>query len=378
MKMLIAGVDGYMGAAAMHYFALKDYHIVGVDNFWKRNILDSKNIHVVNYLSAHDRAEFLRQNYNKEVEILEGDFTCQDFTKKLISEFCPDVVIHFAEVASAPFSMESSRAAEFTISNNVLSTLSICEAVKGSNAHLIKVGTMGEYGTPNIDIEEGWLEVEHKGREEKFLYPRQASSLYHTSKIMDTDLIWFLVRNNGLRVTDLMQGPVFGSPISKDNWEDSLQSHLCYDDIFGTVFNRFFVQAISNIPLTIYGEGSQTRGYLSLNDAIRCIDLCIDNPPEKGEFKIRNQFTQVLTVSEIANLVSQSAKTLGFEGEVRHIINPRKEKEGHYYNPIAESYAKLGFVPSILDESYLIDQLTWLDNHRASFVLDQVMPSVTW
>ena len=378
MRLLIAGVDGYMGTAAMQYFALQGYSVIGVDNYWKRGTFEAQETHAVNYFSASQHAEFLKSSYGKVVQIIEGDVTDQLFTKQLVTEFSPDIVIHFAEVASAPFSMESPESSAFTIKNNVLGTLSICEALKGTGSHLIKVGTMGEYGTPNIDIEEGWLDVTHNGRTEKFLYPRQASSLYHTSKIMDTDLVWFFVRNNGLKVTDLMQGPVFGSPIFKDSWSDQHHSHLCYDAVFGTVFNRFFVQAISDIPLTIYGEGSQTRGYLSLSDAMRCIELCIGNPPNEGELKIRNQFTQILTVSEIADIVSKSALKLGFSGAIQKISNPRKEKENHYYNPKAESYNSLGFQPSILDESFLTAQLKWLSCFKDEFVLSQVMPSVSW
>ena len=168
----------------------------------------------------------------------------------------------------------------------------------------------GEADSPDIDIEEGWLDISHKGRKDRFLFPRAAGSLYHTTKVLDTDLLWFYVRLYRLRVTDLMQGPVYGISTSEADHDRRLMPNFHYDDIFGTVVNRFLVQGVAGIPLTVYGGGGQTRGYLNLNDTLQCIELAADNPPQPGELRIMNQFTETFSVNELAERVVEAGLEL--------------------------------------------------------------------
>ena len=209
--------------------------------------------------SSH--AQLWREKSGREIAVRIGDLADWTFIAQVFEEFRPEALVHYAEQPAAPYSMLNRRAASLTLQNNLGVTLNVIYAVRefAPDCHIVKLGTMGEYGTPNIDIEEGWIEIEHKGRKGRFLFPRQAGSLYHTTKIMDTDLLWFYVRVWNLRVTDLMQGPVYGLETYETGGEESLYPFLNYDEIFGTVINRFIVQAIHGFPLTVYGAGGQTR-----------------------------------------------------------------------------------------------------------------------
>ncbi|MCU4138615.1 MAG: Nucleoside-diphosphate-sugar epimerase [Thermodesulfobacteria bacterium] len=256
--------------------------------------------------------------------------------------------------------------AAFTITNNLLSTLNVVYAVKEVNpsCHIIKLGTMGEYGTPNIDIPEGWIEIEYNGRKDKFLFPRQASSLYHTTKIQDTDLLWFYVRTWGIRVTDLMQGPVYGISTNETNLDEKLMPNFNYDEIFGTVLNRFIVQAIVGHPLTVYGKGGQTRGYINLKDTLQCVYLAAMNPPKQGELRIFNQITETFTVNQLAKKVKQVGEKLGYKVEIQHLPNPRKEAEEHYYNPKYTGLLELGLKPHYLTDEVLEEMFKIVEKYK--------------
>ena len=245
-------------------------------------------------------------------------------------------------------------------------------------AHLIKLGTMGEYGTPNIDIEEGWLEVEHKGRQHRFLYPRQAGSLYHTTKIMDTDLLWFYVRTWGLRVTDLMQGPVYGLFTDETEQDERLLPFFNYDEIFGTVLNRFVVQAIAGYPLTVYGKGNQTRGYLNIKDTLNCIRLSVENPADKSDLRIFNQFTETFSVNELADKVRQAGTQLGLNVSIQHVENPRLEVEEHYYNPKHTGLMELGLRPHLLNRETLTQMMVFIEKHKDRIKKNQIYLKVKW
>jgi len=234
--------------------------------------------------------------------------------------------------------------------------------------------TMGEYGTPNIDIEEGWIDIEHKGRRDRFLFPRQAGSLYHTTKVLDTDLLWFYVRAYGLSVTDLMQGPVYGLSTAESDLHPQLMPNFHYDDVFGTVINRFLVQAVAGVPLTVYGRGGQVRGYLNLRDTLQCVALAAANPPGKGELRILNQFTETFSVNELAERVRRAAAGIDMAVEIQHIENPRKEKEEHYYNPSHRGLQDLGLHPRLLTEQVLAEMLDHVRAHRDRIVLDRILP----
>jgi len=237
---------------------------------------------------------------------------------------------------------------------------------------------MGEYGTPNIDIEEGWLDVEHNGRKQKFLYPRQAGTLYHTTKVLDTDLLWFYVRTYGLRVTDLMQGPVYGLSTAETELDDRLFPNFHYDDIFGTAVNRFLVQAVAGVPLTVYGKGGQTRGYLNLKDTLQCVDLALNNPVDKGDMRILNQFTEQFSVNELAERVQRAGNGLGLNVEVKSIENPRKEAEEHYYNAKHSGLTELGLKPNFMTDDVLTEMLEQVIRYKDNIDASKIMPRVSW
>jgi UDP-sulfoquinovose synthase len=270
--------------------------------------------------------------------------------------------------------------AELTLRNNLGATLNcIWAALQHAPAcHIIKLGTMGEYGTPNIDIEEGWIEIDHKGRRDRFLFPRAAGSLYHTTKILDTDLLWFYVRLYGLGVTDLMQGPVYGISTAESDLDERLLPNFHYDDIFGTVLNRFLVQAVAGVPLTVYGKGGQTRGYLNLRDTLQCIELAANSPAGKGELRILNQFTETFTVNELAEKVKRTGDAMGLSVSIDRIANPRAEKEEHYYNPIHTGLRDLGLKPLLLTDDTVQSMMEIVLRFRNGIEQNRIMPRVRW
>jgi UDP-sulfoquinovose synthase len=292
----------------------------------------------------------------------------------------PETVVHYAEQPSAPYSLMNYKTANFTLSNNLLVTNNLMFAIRdyGRDIHVIKLGTMGEYGTPNIDIEEGWLEVEHKGRKDKFLYPRQASSLYHTTKIMDTDLFWFGVRMWGLRVTDLMQGPVYGVETEESKIDDRLKSIFNYDELFGTIVNRFITQAVIGYPLTVYGKGGQTRGYLNIRDTLQCVYLSFEKPAEQGELRIFNQIMETFSVNELADLTSKAGQQIGLNVEVQNLENPRVEKEEHYYNPTYQGLIGLGVAPNYLTLDSMVRMMELVATYKKEIRSDVIFSGVKW
>jgi UDP-sulfoquinovose synthase len=237
---------------------------------------------------------------------------------------------------------------------------------------------MGEYGTPNIDIEEGWIEVEHKGRKQKFLYPRQASSLYHTTKIMDTDLLWFYVRMWDIRVTDLMQGPVYGLVTDENEKYPELYPFFNYDELFGTVVNRFIVQAIAGYPLTVYGKGGQTRGYLDIRDTLQCVRLSLENPPDSGELRIFNQFVETFSVKELSEKVQRVGNEFDLNVQIKSIENPRKELEKHYYNPAHTGLLNLGLQPHPLTDDILSNMIECVLQYKNNIKQETIFKGIKW
>ncbi|WP_018718423.1 NAD-dependent epimerase/dehydratase family protein [Arhodomonas aquaeolei] len=381
MRVLILGGDGYLGWPTAMDFAAAGHEVTVADNYLRRHIAEATDSEALMPApSLSERARIFAAASGYEIAVRIGDLSDPDFMFELVQQAEPDTVIHYAEQPSAPYSMRGFREARETFQNNLDVTFNCIWAVKDivPDAHIVKLGTMGEYGTPNIDIEEGWLEVEHKGRKDTFLFPRAAGSLYHTTKVLDTDLLWFYVRTYGLRVTDLMQGPVYG--ISTD--EADLDARLCpnfhYDDIFGTVVNRFLVQAVAGIPLTVYGGGGQTRGYLNLRDTLQCVRLAAESPAEKGELRIFNQLTETFTVNELAERVQSAGAAMGLDVPVKSVPNPRKEKEEHYYNPVHTGLLELGLKPHYMTEEVLCSMLERILGNRDRIVNERIMPRVRW
>jgi UDP-sulfoquinovose synthase len=352
-----------------------------VDNYLRRKIAtETSSEALMQNPQLPERTAIFQQVTGREIRFAEGDCCDFDFLADVVKICAPDTIVHYAEQPSAPYSMMGYQEARNTLSNNLLATFNVVWAVMqhAPGCHIIKLGTMGEYGTPNIDIEEGWIEIAHKGRREKFLYPRQAGSLYHTTKVLDTDLLWFYVRFYGLRVTDLMQGPVYGISTKEADLDPRLMPNFHYDDIFGTVVNRFLVQAAAGVPLTVYGKGGQTRGYINICDTLQCIALAASRPPAKGELRIFNQFTETFSVNELADMVRQVGTQMGLKIEVRNIENPRKEMEEHYYNPAHHGLAELGLEPHFMTDEVVAGMLDQVLRHRNRIVIDRILPRVRW
>ncbi len=375
------GADGYLGWATCMHFSGKGHEVAGIDNYFRRNSgleLDCESLIPVPNLVQ--RARIWKELAGGKLRVSIGDVTDYNFLLEAFREFRPDSVIHYAEQPSAPYSMINRDKAAFTTRNNLISTINIAYAVKEVNpdCHIIKLGTMGEYGTPNIDIEEGWIDIEHKGRKDRFLFPRQASSVYHTSKVQDTDLLWFYVRTWGLRVTDLMQGPVYGVSTDESDLDHRLMPIFNYDEIFGTVLNRFIVQAVAGQPLTVYGKGGQVRGYLNIKDTMQCVYLAALNPADRGELRVFNQVTETFSVNELAGHVRRAGKGLDYDVKVKAVENPRVEKEEHYYNPKYTGLLELGLKPHYLTDDVLCGMFRAVEKYKDRINRDAIFRGVKW
>lgn len=381
MKIMVLGADGYLGWPTCMYLSKRGHDVVGVDNYFRRNAaieLDCEPL--VPTPNLIQRSKTWESVSGRKVNIRIGDITDYDFILPVFEDFRPDAVIHYAEQPSAPFSMMGQGKAAFTVKNNLISTLNVVYAVKETNSdcHIVKLGTMGEYGTPNIDIEEGWLDMEHKGRKDRFLFPRQASSLYHTTKIQDTDMLWLYVRTWGIRVTDLMQGPVYGIHTEESALDERLMPNFHYDEIFGTVLNRFIVQAVAGYPLTVYGRGGQTRGYLNIMDTMQCVELSLKNPAQPGELRIFNQVTETFTVNQLAEMVKNAGDRVGYNVKINHIPNPRIEKEEHYYNPKYTGLIDLGLKPHYLTDSVIEEFFDVTGHYKDNINRDAIFRGIGW
>jgi UDP-sulfoquinovose synthase len=381
MRVLILGGDGYLGWPTAMHFAARGHEVWTVDNYLRRRIaLETDSEALIRTPNLLERARRFEAVTGRHVEARIGDCCDYDFLLSVFRASRPDVVVHYAEQPSGPYSMADYRAARLTLDNNLGATLNVIWAVMEAapECHIVKLGTMGEYGTPNIDIEEGWITIEHKGRSDKFLFPRQTGSLYHTTKIQDTDLLWFYVRTFGLRVSDLMQGPVYGLRTPEADLDPALVPNFHYDDIFGTVVNRFVAQAAAGLPLTVYGKGGQTRGYLNLNDTLQCVDLAAAKPAGPGELRVLNQFTEVFSVNQLAERVQRVGQSLGLQVAVQSIDNPRKEAEEHYYNPAHSGLLELGLTPHFLTDEVMAGMLEAVLPYKDDIDPAKVLPRVRW
>lgn len=381
MKVLILGGDGYLGWPTAMNLSANGHEVAVVDNYLRRELMMKEDVEPLYPVdNLHDRVRNWHKVSGKKIELYIGDLNQWDFIAEVFKTFQPEAIVHYAEQPSAPYSMRNREAATMTLQNNIGVTANVIFAVREftPDAHIVKLGTMGEYGTPNIDIEEGWLHVDHNDRSQKFLYPRQAGSLYHTTKIMDTDLLWYYIRMWDLRVTDLMQGPVYGIFTDESEGHDNLLTFLSYDEIFGTVLNRFIVQAVAGIPLTVYGKGGQTRGYLNIKDTLNCIRLSVENPAEKGELRIFNQFTETFSVNDLAEKVTSAGKTIGLDVKTQTIENPRKELEEHYYNPKNTGLIELGLKPHFLTDKTLVAMMKKVSEYKGNIMEHKIFRGTKW
>ena len=381
MRILIAGGDGFCGWPTALYLSTRGHQVSLLDNLarreWDRE-LGTASLTPIAPLSV--RVERWLDGTGQELPVHIGDMQDYDFLRTVIEQECPDAIVHYAEQRSAPYSMIDRRHAVFTQVNNVVGTLNLLYAMKEAapDAHLIKLGTMGEYGTPNIDIEEGYIRIQHKGREDVLPYPKQPFSFYHLSKVHDSHNIMFACKSWGLRATDLNQGVVYGVFTDETRSDPPLVNRYDYDHVFGTVLNRFCAQAAVGHPLTVYGEGGQTRGFLDIRDTIRCIELAAENPAARGEFRVFNQFTEQFSVLQLAERVARVAAGAGLTAEVRHIPDPRVEKERHYYNAVHTRLIDLGLRPHLLADDLIRELLEAALRHRDRIRPETFMPTVSW
>jgi len=381
MRILILGGDGYLGWPTAMHLTAHGHEVAVADNYLRRRLCREQKVNFLYEVPNLDERAALWQSVSgHRIAVHIGDLNEWDFVAGVFKKNNPQVVVHYAEQPAAPYSMLNRKAATLTLHNNLSVTANVIFAVREfcPDAHIVKLGTMGEYGTPNIDIEEGWLEVEHKGRQHKFLYPRQAGSLYHTTKIMDTDLLWFYVRTWGLRVTDLMQGPVYGLFTDETKNDERLLPFFNYDEIFGTVLNRFVVQAVAGHPLSVYGKGGQTRGYLNIKDTLNCVRLSVENSAEQSELRIFNQFTEAFSVNDLAEKVREAGNKLELNVKIEHVENPRIESEAHYYNPTHTGLLDLGLKPHYLTEEVLLEMMEFVIQYKRLINRDQIYRNVKW
>lgn len=359
MKIAVLGGDGYCGWATALHLAAGGHSVAIIDNYVRRQWdfeLGVQTLTPIRPLS--ERLQAWHQLTGKTIELFVGDVMDYEFLHGTIEAFEPDTIVHFAEQRSAPYSMIDRQHCVFTQVNNVVGTLNLLFAIRElrPEIHIVKLGTMGEYGTPNIDIEEGYLTVEHNGRKDVLPFPKQPGSFYHLSKVHDSHNIMFTCKAWGLRATDLNQGVVYGTVTDEVAMDEALINRFDYDDVFGTVLNRFCAQAALGHPLTVYGKGGQTRGFLDIRDTVRCVELACLHPAAQGEFRVFNQFTEQFSVLDLAHLVQKVGGQMGVQVEIDHLKDPRVEAEAHYYNAKHSKLIDLGLVPHTLDNS-LVDSL---------------------
>jgi UDP-sulfoquinovose synthase len=381
MKVAVLGGDGYCGWATALYLSRKGHCVALVDNFARRQWDHELGVQTLTpILTLSDRLRVWQELTGNTMELFVGDVTDYDFISTVIKEFEPDAVVHFAEQRAAPYSMIDRKHAVFTQVNNVVGTLNILFALREfqPECHLIKLGTMGEYGTPNIDIEEGYITIEHNGRRDTVPYPKQPGSFYHLSKVHDSHNIMFTCKAWGLRATDLNQGVVYGTTTDEVSMSEALINRFDYDEVFGTVLNRFCVQAAIGHPLTVYGKGGQTRGFLDIRDTVRCIEIALLNPAASGEFRVFNQFTEQFSVLDLAHMVQTAGKKLGLKVKVDHLSDPRVEAEEHYYNAKHSKLIELGLEPHLLSDSLLDSLMNVALKYRERIDPAVMMPQINW
>ncbi len=382
MRIIVAGGDGFCGWPTALHLSNLGHEVAIVDNLVRREYdkeLGSDSLTPI--LPIRERLEAWKEISGKEIVFYEGDLNHYDFLRMVFRDFGPEAFVHFAEQRAAPYSMIDRAHAVYTQSNNVLGNLNVLYAIKeeAPDCHLVKLGTMGEYGTPNIDIEEGYLTVEHKGRSHTFLYPKTPGSFYHLTKVHDSNNIYFACRMWGIRATDLNQGIVYGVQTPETRLDERLVNRFDYDGVFGTALNRFLSQAAVGFPLSVYGKGGQTRGYINIEDTVKCIQLACEQPAEPGEFRVVNQLTEWFSVGELAERVKRVGDEKGLDVEVRNVDNPRIElEEEHYFNVVHSKLEEMGLEPKLLDDEVLAEIIDLAIQYKDNIREELIMMSPTW
>lgn len=381
MNVLVIGGDGYCGWATALHLAKQGHRVGILDSLVRRHWdLQLQADTLTPIAPIQQRLRRWHALTGQTLYLFIGDICNYEFLIASLRQFQPEAIVHFGEQRSAPFSMIDREHAVLTQVNNVVGTLNLLYAMKEEfpDCHLVKLGTMGEYGTPNIDIEEGYITIEHNGRKDTLPYPKQPGSMYHLSKVHDSHNIHFACRIWGLRATDLNQGVVYGVLTDETGMDEVLVNRLDYDGVFGTALNRFCIQAAVGHPLTVYGRGGQTRGFLDIRDTVRCIELAINAPAQPGEFRVFNQFTELFNVLELALKVQEAGRAMGLKVEVQNVPNPRVELEEHYFNAKNTKLLDLGLQPHLLSDSLLDSLLNFALKYKDRVDEAQILPKVTW
>jgi UDP-sulfoquinovose synthase len=381
MRIAVLGGDGYCGWATALYLSKQGNEVAIVDNYIRRKWdIDLGVSTLTPILTLRQRCELWKELTGRTIEVYEGDLRDYGFLADHLRDFRPEAVVHFAEQRSAPYSMIDREHAAFTQVNNIVGTLNLLFALREINpdCHLVKLGTMGEYGTPNIDIEEGYIKIEHNGRSDVLPFPKQPGSFYHLSKVHDSHNIMFCCRIWGLRATDLNQGVVYGTHTDETLMDEGLINRFDYDEVFGTALNRFCIEAAVGHPITVYGKGGQTRGFLDIRDTIRCIEIACNHPANKGEFRVFNQFTEQFSVLELANMVKAAGTKFDLKVEIEHLPDPRVEAEAHYYNAKNSNLLDLGLQPHMLSDSLIDSMINVAIKYKERIDQSVFMPQVNW
>ena len=383
MRVFIAGVDGYLGWSLAQHLAARGHEVAGADLGLRRKWVEEMgSTSAIPIAPMKDRLKAVAEHYDADITFWHGDLRRYELVEEIFREFEPETIVHLGECPSAPYSMVDREHAVFVQTNNIVSTFNLIFGIRDlcPGAHLLKLGTMGEYGTPNVPIPEGFFDVEYRGRRDRLPFPRQAGSWYHWSKVHGSNNVMFASRLWGLRATDVMQGVVFGTRIESMNGDPRLRTRLDFDGCFGTVINRFCCQALVGHPLTPYGRGHQKRAFLPLRDSMQCLTLAIETPPADGEYRVFNQFAEVYDVTELALIVQSVADELGLEVEVGNLENPRKESEEHYFAPDHEHLLDLGYQPTHDVRGEVGHMLEDLLPHRERVGArrDVLIPDVRW
>jgi UDP-sulfoquinovose synthase len=381
MKVLVIGGDGYCGWATSLYLSQRGHDVTIVDSLarrgWDRELgVDS----LVPIASTRRRIDEWSRITGRTIRFEKIDVAEYAPLCRVVRETAPDAVVHFGQQRSAPFSMIDRDHAVRTHLNNTVGNMNVLWALheNAPGAHLVKLGTMGEYGTPNIDVEEGFITIEHNGRSDRLPYPKQPGSFYHLTKVSDSDQIFFACRVWGMRATDLNQGVVYGTTTDQTALSPALANRYDYDHVFGTVLNRFCVQAALGHPLTVYGSGGQTRSFLDIRDTVRCVEIALEHPAQNGEYRVFNQFTEMFAVEELAEHVARVARAHGLVCEIAHIANPRVEREEHYYNCVNTNLRSLGLEPTPLSDETIAGLIGLARAHSDRVDARLIPPRVNW
>jgi UDP-sulfoquinovose synthase len=382
MRILILGGDGYLGWPTAMRFSNRGHEVHVVDDYLRRRLHREAGTDSLTPIlpDLPSRVSAWHEVTGRTIGVTEGDLTDWAVVEDVFGRFRPDAVVHYGEMPSAPYSMKDREHAVFTQTNNVVGTLHVLWAIRdlAPDCHLVKLGTMGEYGTPDIDIEEGYIEIRHNGRADYLPFPKVPGSMYHLSKVHDSHNIHFACRVWGLRATDLHQGVVYGIQTEETRLDDRLATRFDYDDVFGTALNRFCVQAVIGHPLTVYGTGGQTRGYLNIVDTLRCVELAVLHPAAAGDLRVFNQFTESFSIVELAELVRKAGAAAGLDVEITPVDNPRVELEEHYYNPAHTKLLDLGLRPHLLSAELVASMFSVIERFRDRVMRDHILPRDRW